>query len=101
MLHNTDIAVVSDCLCHLRAQYAIKSPDICIGQESLRIDHRFQDWSGCAFCTFSLKRHTNSFVSVENNPMRFCLRLAHIYYSLQPTYTWTENTNIISKHQVI
>jgi len=25
------IAVVSEYLCHLRAQYAIQSPDICIG----------------------------------------------------------------------
>ena len=40
LLHNIDIAVVSECLCrHLRAQYPIKSPDICIGQQILRIDH--------------------------------------------------------------
>ena len=39
LLHNIDIAVVSECLCHLRAQYPIQSPDICIGQQSLRIDH--------------------------------------------------------------
>ena len=71
LLHNIDIAVVSECLCHLRAQYPILSPDICIGQQQ-------QDWSGCASCTFSLKRHTNSFVAVENNPMRFCIRLGHI-----------------------
>jgi len=37
-----------------------------------------QQWSDCAFCTLSLKRHTNSFVAVENNPMPFCIRLAHI-----------------------
>ena len=29
---------------------------------------RFQYWSGFSFCTLSLKRHTNSFVAVENNP---------------------------------
>ena len=75
---NIDIAVVSECLCHLRAEYPILSPDICIGQQNLRIDPQFQDWSGCAFCTFSLKRHTNSFVAVEDNPMRFGIRLAHI-----------------------
>jgi len=31
----------------------------------------------------SLKRHTNSFVAVDNNPMRFFIRLARISYSLQ------------------
>ena len=39
LLHNIDIAVVSECLGHLRAQYPIQSPDICIGQQILRIDH--------------------------------------------------------------
>jgi len=29
LLHNVDIAVVSECLCHLRAQYPIQYPDIC------------------------------------------------------------------------
>jgi len=33
LLHSIDIAVVSECLCHLRAQYPIQSPDICIGME--------------------------------------------------------------------
>ena len=28
LLHNIDIAVVSECLCHLRAQYPIQCPDI-------------------------------------------------------------------------
>ena len=79
LLHNIDIAVVSECLCHLRAQYPIKSPDICIGQQILRIlTTQFQDGSGCALCTFSLKHHANSFVAVEDNPMQFCIRLAHI-----------------------
>ena len=31
-VHIIDISVVSECLCHLRAQYPIKSPDICISQ---------------------------------------------------------------------
>jgi len=31
LLHNIDIAVVSECLCHLRAQYSVQFPDICIG----------------------------------------------------------------------
>ena len=75
---NIDIAVVSECLCHLRAQYPIKSPDICIGQQNFILTTQFQDWSGCSSCTFSYKRHTNSFVAVENNPMRFCVHLAHI-----------------------
>jgi len=37
-----------------------------------------QQWSEYAFCTFSLERHRNSFVAVESNPMRFCIRLAHL-----------------------
>ena len=31
LLHNIDIAVVSECLCHLRAQCPVQSPDICSG----------------------------------------------------------------------
>ena len=68
MLHNIDIAVVSECLCHLRAQYPIQSPGICIGQQNLRIDHPISRLEWLAL--FSLKRHTNSFVAVEKNPMR-------------------------------
>jgi len=29
LLHNTFIAVVSECLCHLRAQNPVQLPDIC------------------------------------------------------------------------
>ena len=78
LLHNIDIAVVSECLYHLRAQYSIKSQIFVLVNRFYVLTTQFQDWSGCAFCTFSLKRHTNSFVAVENNPMRFCIRLAHI-----------------------
>jgi len=31
MLHNIFIAVVSECLCHLGAQYPVQLSDICIG----------------------------------------------------------------------
>jgi len=31
LLHNIFIAVVSECLCHLRAQYSVQLPVICIG----------------------------------------------------------------------
>jgi len=31
LLHNIDIAVVFECLCHLRAHYPIQSPDVYIG----------------------------------------------------------------------
>jgi len=31
MLHYIFIAVVSECLCHLGAQYPVQLPDICIG----------------------------------------------------------------------
>jgi len=30
LLHNIFIAVISECLCHLRAQYPAQLPDICI-----------------------------------------------------------------------
>jgi len=30
LLQNIFIAVVSECLCHLRAQYTVQLPDICI-----------------------------------------------------------------------
>jgi len=36
-----------------------------------------QSWSNCAFCTLSLKRHTNSFAVVENISMWFCISLTH------------------------
>ena len=29
LLHNIDIAIVSEYLCHLRAQYSVQSQDIC------------------------------------------------------------------------
>jgi len=31
LLHNIFIAIVSECLCHLRAQYPVQLPDIRIG----------------------------------------------------------------------
>jgi len=31
LLHNIFIAVASECLCHLRAQYSVQLPDISIG----------------------------------------------------------------------
>ena len=31
LLHNIFIAVVSECLRHLRAQYSVQLPDICSG----------------------------------------------------------------------
>ena len=34
-------------------------------------------WSDCAFCTLSLKRHTNSFAVVENISMWICISLTH------------------------
>jgi len=35
LLHNIDIKVVFDCLCHLKAQYLIQSPNICSGKQVL------------------------------------------------------------------
>jgi len=37
----------------------------------------FQQWGDCAFCTLSLKRHTNNFAVVENISMWFCTSLTH------------------------
>jgi len=31
LLHNIFIAVVSECLCYLRAQYSVQFPDTCSG----------------------------------------------------------------------
>ena len=31
LLHNIFIAIVSESLCHLRLQYPVQLPDICIG----------------------------------------------------------------------
>jgi len=33
LLHNIDITVVSECLCHLKTQYLIQSPSICSGEQ--------------------------------------------------------------------
>jgi len=35
LLHNIFIAVVSECLCHLRAQYPLQLPDTCIHGRNL------------------------------------------------------------------
>jgi len=35
LLHNIFIAVASECLCHLGAQYPVQLPDICIGKQIL------------------------------------------------------------------
>jgi len=32
LMYNIDIAVFSECLCHLKAQYLVQSPNICSGQ---------------------------------------------------------------------
>jgi len=76
MLHNIDIAVISECLYHLKAQYPVQYPDICSAfyilttQRQQRVD--------CAFYALSFERHTNSFAAIENNSMRFCISLTRI-----------------------
>jgi len=40
LLHNILIAVVSECLCHLGAQYPVQLPDICIGNQILEFYHQ-------------------------------------------------------------
>ena len=76
LLHNVDIAVVSECLGQLRAQFPIQSPDICIGRPILRIDPPISIINGVAVIFALLASNViQSFVAVENNPMRFCIRL--------------------------
>ena len=43
--------------------------------------------------TLSLKRHTNSFLAVENNPLRFCIRL-----NMFDFFSILENLNSFFKH---
>ena len=69
---------VSECLCHLRAQNLIQSPNICSRKQILLLYTQCQQRDGRAFCTLSLKRHTNSFAAVENNFMQSCISHTHI-----------------------
>ena len=39
LLHNTDIAVVSECHRHVKVQYLIQSPNICSGKQLLLLVH--------------------------------------------------------------
>ena len=39
LLHSIDAAVVSECLCYLKAEYLVQSPDICSGYKILYFDH--------------------------------------------------------------
>ena len=39
LLHNIDIAVVSECFCHRRAQYPVQLPDICFVEQILDFCH--------------------------------------------------------------
>ena len=94
-----DIAFVSECLCHLRAQYLLRSPNICSRKHILLLVHPLSA-TGWPCCTLSLKHHTNSFAAVENSFMQSCINLTHILYTLQPTYTWTKHTNIMSSTNV-
>jgi len=41
LLHNIFIAVVSECLCHLRGQYSLQLPDISSGKQILYFYHPF------------------------------------------------------------
>ena len=98
LLHNIDIAVVSECLCHLKTQYVRQSPKICGGKQILLLVHPMSATVWPCFSGLNLKRHTSSFVAVDNNPMRYYVSLARISYSLQLPHTWTKHTNIISQH---
>jgi len=94
-------AFVAECLCHLKAQYLIQSPNICSRKQILLSVHLVSATGWLCFCTLSLKHHTNSFAAVENNFMQSCISLMHIWNSLQPTHTWTKHTNVINKRQVV
>jgi len=57
-----------------------------------------QQWGDCAFCTLSLKRHTNSFAVVENISMWFCLSLTHKKSSLR-NISENENFSVLINMQ--
>jgi len=67
------------------------------------LSNQCQQRNDCAFCTLSLRSYANSFAAGESNSMLFCISLTqtHIWYTLQPMYTWTKHINIISKHQAV
>ena len=71
LLHNIDITVVSECLCHLKTQYLIQSPNICSGKQILLLVHSVSATDDRAFYGLSLRHHTSSFAAVENNSMQF------------------------------
>ena len=58
-----DIVFVSECLCHLRAQYLIQFPNICSRKQILLSVHPVSATGWLCFCTLSLKHHTNSFAA--------------------------------------
>jgi len=56
LLHNIFIAVVSECLCHLGAEYSVQLPDICVGKQIFDFYHPCVSngvtvlfWGDCAF----------------------------------------------------
>jgi len=77
LLHKIDITVVSERLCHLKAQYLMQPPNVCSGKQILLLVQPVSA-IGRAFCGLSLRHHTNGFAAVENNFMRFCVSLTHI-----------------------
>jgi len=78
LLHNIDIAVVSESRCHLKAQYLIQTPNISSGKHISLLAHPVSATDDRAFCGLGLRHHTNSFAAVENNSMQFCISLTHI-----------------------
>jgi len=69
LLHNIDIAVVSEYLCHLKTHYLKQSPNICRGKPILHFVHLVLATERPCVLRSSLTRYTNSFAAVENNFM--------------------------------
>jgi len=63
LLHNIDIAVVSECHRQLKAQYLIQSPNISNGKQILLLAHSVPATDDRAFCALSLGHHTKHIFS--------------------------------------
>jgi len=64
LLH-IDIPFASECLCHLRAQYLIQSPNICSKKQIFLSVHAVSATGWLCFCTLSHKHHTNRFAALK------------------------------------
>jgi len=94
LLHAIDIAVVFKCPCHLKSQYLIQieSQIFVVVNIFCSLYSTCQQWDGRAFCSLSLKGHTNSSAAIENNFLRLSINLTHIYSIVCNPRTPGQNT---------